>query len=88
MGLAAGCSDQLSNPLRSSGAAFSSWASQSVLFRCSHENGKQRRDAGRQKHYRLELVARYPLHGVVEGMAVLKSKAPASQHDALMLTFK
>jgi hypothetical protein len=37
---------------------------------------------------RLELVASYPLWGVVQDMAVLRSRAPGKQRDALILTFR
>lgn len=37
---------------------------------------------------RLDLQAAYPLYGVVESLATLKSRSGASQRDALILTFR
>jgi hypothetical protein len=37
---------------------------------------------------KLELQGRYALHGVIESMAMLKSRSPDIQRDALMLAFR
>eukprot|EP00798_Chlamydomonas_sp_ICE-L_P015929 gene15929-22063_t len=37
---------------------------------------------------RLELIAAYPLNGVVESLAVLRSRTPDIQRDSLLLTFR
>ena len=37
---------------------------------------------------KLELQGRYALHGVIESMAILKSRSPDVQRDALMLAFR
>lgn len=44
--------------------------------------------AGEGSGHKLELIKQFKLYGVVESMAVLKSRAKKGQRDALLLAFR
>lgn len=61
-----------------------------VATRCvSTSPASSSQDGGlSHRSHKLELVASYPLHGVVESMAVLNSRPGSAQLDAVMLAFR